>query len=90
MVWGRPGPAVASTALLGAGLLALARWPQLAALLPTTHLTAGLDRVTQLSQGLATSYATDVAPRAVVVFAGWLVLLLALGLPLLQRKDVTT
>jgi ABC-type transport system involved in multi-copper enzyme maturation permease subunit len=90
MLWGRPGPAVASTAVLGAGLLALGRWPQLAAVLPTTFLTAGLDRVTQLSQGLATLYATDVAPRALSVFGGWLVLLLAVGLPLLQRKDVTS
>jgi ABC-type transport system involved in multi-copper enzyme maturation permease subunit len=90
MLWGRPGPAVASTALLGAAFLALARWPALAALLPTTHLTAGLDRVTQLSQGLATLYATDVAPRALLVFIGWLALLLALGIPLLQRKDITS
>lgn len=90
MLWGRPGPAVASTAVLGAGLLALGRWPRLAEVLPTTFLTAGLDRVTQLSQGLATLYATDVAPRALGVFSGWLVLFLGVGLPLLQRKDVTS
>jgi ABC-type transport system involved in multi-copper enzyme maturation permease subunit len=90
MLWGRPGPAVASTAVLGAGLLALGRWPELASMLPTTFLTAGLDRVTQLSQGLATLYATDVAPRALEVFAGWLALCLLVGLPLLQRKDVTS
>jgi ABC-type transport system involved in multi-copper enzyme maturation permease subunit len=90
MLWGRPGPAVASTAVLGAGLLALGRWPRLAEGLPTTFLTAGLDRVTQLSQGLATLYATDVAPRALGVFSGWLVLFLGVGLPLLQRKDVTS
>jgi ABC-type transport system involved in multi-copper enzyme maturation permease subunit len=90
MLWGRPGPAVASTAVLGAGLLALGRWPKLAEVLPTTFLTAGLDRVTQLSQGLATLYATDVAPRALGVFSGWLVLFLGVGLPLLQRKDVTS
>jgi hypothetical protein len=80
---------VASTAVLGAGLLALGRRAELEALLPTTFLTAGLDRVTQLSQGLATLYATDVAPRALLVFAGWLVLLLALGLVVLERKDIT-
>jgi ABC-type transport system involved in multi-copper enzyme maturation permease subunit len=89
MVWGRPGPAVASAAILGAGLLALGRWAEVAAFLPTTFLTAGLDRVTQLSQGLATLYATDVAPRALGVFAGWLVVLLAFGVVVLQRKDVT-
>jgi len=90
MLWGRPGPAVASTAVLGAGFLALGRWPALAAVLPTTFLTAGLDRVTQLSQGLATLYATDVAPRALGVFCVWLAVCLGLGLPLLQRKDVTS
>jgi hypothetical protein len=90
MLWGRPAPAVASTAVLGAGLLALGRWPALAALLPTTFLTAGLDRVTQLSQGLATLYATDVAPRALGVFCLWLVLFLGTGLPLLERKDITS
>jgi hypothetical protein len=90
MVWGRPGPAVTSAAVLGAGLLALGRWPSVAAFLPTTGLTAGLERVTQLSQGLATLYATDVAPRALWVFAGWLALVLALGFVVLQRKDITS
>lgn len=89
MVWGRPGPAVASTAVAGAGLLAFGRWPEVAAFLPTTFLTAGLDRVTQLSQGLATLYATDVAPRALSVFAGWLVVLLAVGFVVLHHKDIT-
>jgi hypothetical protein len=90
MVWGRSGPAVASMAVLGAGLLALGRWPELEGLLPTTFLTAALDRVAQLAQGLATLHATDVAPRALSVFAGWLVATLAVGLPVLERKDIVS
>jgi hypothetical protein len=90
MVWGRSGPAVATTALLGAGLLALERWPEVEPLLPTTFLTAGLDRVAQLSQGLATLYATDLAPRALLVSGLWLVVVLAVGLPVLQRKNIVS
>lgn len=90
MAWGRPGPAVASTALLGAALLALGRWPAVEPLLPTTFLTAGLDRVAQLAQGLASLHATDVAPRAVLVFGVWLVGALGLGGLLLWRKDVVS
>ena len=90
MAFGRPGPAVASTALLGAGLLALARWPEVEPLLPTTFLTSGLDRVTQLAQGLATLHATDVAPRAVLVLTAWLLGVLALGVPLLSAKDIAS
>lgn len=90
MAWGRPGPAVASTAVLGAGLLALGRWPEVEPFLPTTFLTGGLDRVTQLAQGLATLHATDVAPRAVLVFGVWLLGVLALGIPLLQAKDIAS
>ncbi len=88
--WGRPGPAVASTALLGAVLLALGRWPRLEPLLAPTFLTAGLDRVTQLSQGLASRYATDVAPRAVLVFSLWLLGALGAGALLLGRKDIAS
>jgi ABC-type transport system involved in multi-copper enzyme maturation permease subunit len=88
MAFGRPGPAVAGTVVLGAGLLALGRWPALEPLLPTTFLTSGLDRLTQLSQGLATLYPSDVAPRAVLVFGLWLLAVLALGLPHLLRKDI--
>ena len=90
MALGRPGPAVAATAVLGAGLLALGRWPSVEPLLPTTFLTAGLDRVSQLSQGLSTMHPTDVAPRAVLVFLLWLAALLALGVVLLQRKDIAS
>jgi len=90
MAWGRPGPAVASTAVLGAGLLALGRWPEVEPLLPTTFLTAGLDRVSQLSQGLSTLHPTDVAPRAVLVFLLWLLVVLAPGVALLQRKDIVS
>jgi ABC-type transport system involved in multi-copper enzyme maturation permease subunit len=90
MLWGRSAPAVASTAVLGAGLVALGRWPELEPFLPTTFLTAGLDRVAQLSQGLATLHATDVAPRAVLVLGLWLGATLAVGLSLLQRKDITS
>jgi ABC-2 type transport system permease protein len=90
MLWGRSAPAVVSMAVLGAGLLALERWPELEALLPTTFLTAALDRVAQLAQGLATLHATDVAPRALGVFAGWLVATLVVGLPVLERKDIVS
>gem|GEM_PF-5904703 len=87
---GRPGPAVASTALLGAGLLALGRWPALEPWLPTTFLTTGLDRVAQLAQGLASLHATDVAPRALLVFALWLGGVLAAGALVLGRKDIAS
>ncbi len=90
MAWGRPAPAVASTALLGAALLAFGRWPKLEGLLPTTFLTAGLDRVVQLAQGLAGRHATEVAPRALVVFALWLLGLLSAGGWLLGRKDISS
>jgi ABC-type transport system involved in multi-copper enzyme maturation permease subunit len=90
MAFGRSGPAVACTAVLGAGLLALQRWPEVEPLLPTTFLTAGLDRVTQLAQGLATLHASDVAPRAVLVFLVWLLALLAIGMPLLSAKDIAS
>ncbi len=90
MAFGRPGPAVASTAFLGAGLLALGRWPKLEPLLPTTFLTAGLDRVAQLAQGLASMHATDVAPRAVLVFAVWLLAVGTTGGLLLSRKDIAS
>jgi len=87
-LWGRPGPAVVSTVLLGAGLLALARWPEVEPLLPTSALTGALDRVAQLSQGLATRHATDVAPRALLVFGAWVAGALAAALPFIGRKDV--
>ncbi len=90
MAWGRPGPAVACTAVLGAGFLALGRWPEVEPLLPTTFLTSGLDRVTQLAQGLATLHATDVAPRAVLVLLVWLLGVLALGVPVLRAKDIAS
>jgi ABC-type transport system involved in multi-copper enzyme maturation permease subunit len=90
MAFGRPGPAVAATAVLGALLLALGRWPEAEPLLPTTFLTSGLDRVTQLAQGLATMHATDVAPRALLVLGVWLLALLALGMPLLSAKDIAS
>ncbi len=90
MAWGRPAPAVVSTAVLGAGFLALGRWPEVELLLPTTFLTSGLDRVTHLAQGIATLHATDVAPRALLVFLAWLLGALALGLPLLQTKDIVS
>ncbi len=87
---GRPGPAVAATALLGAVVLALGRWPRLEPLLATTSLTAGLDRVAQLSQGLASRHATDVAPRALLVFLARLVGALGTGALVLGRKDIST
>ena len=90
MGFGRSGPAVASTAVLGACLLALGRWPQLEALLPTTFLTSGLDLVARLAQGLASSHASDVAPRAVLVFLAWLLVVLGLGVELLRRKDIVS
>jgi len=85
---GRPGPAVVSTVLLAAALLALARWPQVEPLLPTAHLTAALERVVQLSQGLATLHASDVAPRDLLVLGAWLLGAVALVLPWLGRKDI--
>jgi ABC-type transport system involved in multi-copper enzyme maturation permease subunit len=90
MAFGRSGPAVAATAVLGAALVALGRWPEVEGLLPTTFLTAGLDRVSQLAQGLSTLHPTDVAPRALLVFALWLFGVLAMGAALLQRKDIVS
>jgi hypothetical protein len=87
-LWGRPGPAVVCTVLLGAVLLALGRWPEVEPYLPSSVLTAALDRVSQLAQGLATLHATDVAPRALGVFAAWVAVALAVALPWLERKDV--
>ena len=90
MLWGRPGPAVASTAVLGAGLLALGRWPTagggVAHHLP--HRGPGPRHAAFPRAGHAVRDGRRAARAR--RFFGLARPLLGVGLPLLQRKDVTS
>jgi hypothetical protein len=87
---GRPGAAVLASALGGAALLALGRWPAADRLLPLAPVTAALDRVALLAQGIAAPRAADGALAALAVCLAWLVLGLALAVVALRRGDIVT
>jgi hypothetical protein len=86
----RPSGAVLSSVLAGAALLALTRWPAAERLLPLGPLTAALDRVAQLAQGIAGPHAGDGAPLAVGICLLWLGAALAVGIVALRRGDIVT
>ena len=86
----RASGATVATALAGAALAALARWPRAEPWLPLGTVTAGLDRVAQLAQGIAASHAGDGALRAVLVCLVWTALALAGGALALSRRDIST
>jgi hypothetical protein len=87
---GRPSAAVMASVLAGAALLALTRWPAAERLLPLGSVTAALDRVAQLAQGIAAPHAADGALAAVAVCLAWLAAALALGMTALHRGDIVT
>lgn len=53
-------------------------------------MTASLDRVAQLAQGLAASHAGDGATTAAAVCLGWTAAALAAGAAALTRGDIVT
>ena len=87
---GRPAGAAVTVALVGAVLVALTRWPSADRLLPVGAVTAPLDRVAQLAQGIAGHHAGDGAAAWVVVCLLWLGLGFIIGTLALIRADVVT
>jgi hypothetical protein len=86
----RPSGAVMVSVLAGAALLALTRWPAAERLLPLDPVTAGLDRVAQLAQGIAGPHPADGALAAVAVCLLWLAAGIGLGVAALDRRDIVT
>jgi ABC-type transport system involved in multi-copper enzyme maturation permease subunit len=89
-VTARVGGAVVGVAVAGAALTALSRWPRVESLLPLQWLTAALDRVAQLSQGLAVAHASDGAWPAAVTCLVWAGGASILAAATLRRKDILT
>ncbi len=87
---GRPAGAVVGATLLAAALLALTRWPAAERLLPLSTVTAPLDRVAELAQGIAAHRAGEGAGQASAVCLLWLLLGLGGGALALRRADVVT
>jgi ABC-type transport system involved in multi-copper enzyme maturation permease subunit len=87
---GRVGAAVVAVALGGAALTALSRWPKAEPLLPVGFLTGALDRVAQLSQGIASAHAGEGGLRSVSTSVAWAVGALLLSAVAVQRRDILT
>jgi ABC-type transport system involved in multi-copper enzyme maturation permease subunit len=87
---GRAGGAVVVAVVAGAGLVALGRSTRVDPLLPLGPVTAALDRVAQLAQGLAAHHVGDGAWAAIGVCVVWIGAALALGGVALARGDIVT